>query len=94
MVKGFATSLSIVLSSLASWWMPAFDFEPSKLFLAGSSLVILATVLYSSPQPATATAVSPAAAAISTSGGSAPMRASSNSNGGRTVDMHPEADKV
>jgi len=47
-VKGFATSLSIVLSSLVSWFIPAFDFHPSLPFLAGSSLVIFATVLYSS----------------------------------------------
>lgn len=47
-VKGFATSLSIVLSSLVSWFIPSFDFHPSVSFLMGSSLVILATVLYSS----------------------------------------------
>ena len=46
--QGFATSLSIVLSSVVSWFLPAFDFEPSAMFTFGSSLVIVATVLYSS----------------------------------------------
>jgi len=64
-VKGFATSLSIVLSSIASWFIPSFDFTPSAAFLLGSSLVIASTIMYSSiparapiakiePQPATA----------------------------------------
>jgi len=48
-VKGFATSLSIVLSSLVSWFIPAFNFAPTPSFVSGSTLVILATVLYSSP---------------------------------------------
>mmetsp|Transcript_19268 Transcript_19268/g.48158 ORF Transcript_19268/g.48158 Transcript_19268/m.48158 type:complete len:262 (+) Transcript_19268:458-1243(+) len=47
-VKGFATSLSIVLSSLVSWFIPSFNFHPSAAFISGSTLVILATVLYSS----------------------------------------------
>lgn len=52
-VKGFATSLSIVLSSLASAFIPAFNFQPSLTFVGGSTLVIIATVLYSSPAPPT-----------------------------------------
>ena len=55
-VKGFATSLSIVLSSLASAFIPAFDFQPTAYFVAGSTLVILATILYSSPSPGGAAA--------------------------------------
>ena len=51
-VKGFATSLSIILSSVLSSFIPAFDFAPSAMFIAGSALVILATILYSSPGPA------------------------------------------
>lgn len=50
-VKGFATSLSIVLSSVASWFIPAFDFEPGLAFVGGSALVIVATIVYSSPGP-------------------------------------------
>ena len=46
-IKGFATSLSIVISSVLSWFIPAFGFEPSLAFIGGSSLVILATILYS-----------------------------------------------
>ena len=51
-IKGFATSLSIVISSVLSWFIPAFGFQPSMGFMAGSSLVILATILYSSPAAA------------------------------------------
>lgn len=47
-VKGFATSLSIVLSSAVSWFIPSFEFAPTAMFSTGSSLVIVATVLYSS----------------------------------------------
>ena len=36
-VKGFATSLSIILSSALSWFIPAFDFAPSPAFVAGST---------------------------------------------------------
>mmetsp|Transcript_55431 Transcript_55431/g.123908 ORF Transcript_55431/g.123908 Transcript_55431/m.123908 type:complete len:330 (-) Transcript_55431:166-1155(-) len=49
--KGFATSLSILISSVASYFIPAFDFEPSFSFICGSALVITSTILYSSPQP-------------------------------------------
>ena len=48
-VKGFATSLSIVLSSVVSAFIPALGFQPSIMFVAGSTLVILATLLYSQP---------------------------------------------
>lgn len=48
-VKGFATSLSIILSSFVSWFIPAFEFEPTAAFVGGSTLVIAATILYSSP---------------------------------------------
>ncbi|KAI8878354.1 nucleotide-sugar transporter [Backusella circina FSU 941] len=43
-LKGFATSLSIVLSSVISFYL--LDFEPSYMFLAGTSIVMSATVLY------------------------------------------------
>ena len=49
-IKGFATSISIVLSSALSALIPAFDFTPTAAFVAGSALVILATIIYSSPQ--------------------------------------------
>jgi len=47
-VKGFATSLSIVISSFVSWFIPSFNFTPSLTFVSGSTLVIIATALYSS----------------------------------------------
>ena len=46
-VKGFATSLSIVISSFVSCFIPAFAFSPSAVFVLGSALVIAATVMYS-----------------------------------------------
>uniref|UniRef100_A0A4W4F908 Solute carrier family 35 member A3a n=1 Tax=Electrophorus electricus TaxID=8005 RepID=A0A4W4F908_ELEEL len=44
-LKGFATSISIILSSLISYfWLE--DFDPTRLFFLGSVLVITATFLY------------------------------------------------
>lgn len=43
-LKGFATSLSIICSSVASMWL--FDFHMGSFFILGSSLVIYATFLY------------------------------------------------
>lgn len=48
-LKGFATSLSIILSTIASVFM--FNFIPTIYFLFGSILVFLATYLYSMPDP-------------------------------------------
>ena len=53
-VKGFATSLSIVLSSLVSWCIPSLNFAPTIMFSLGSTLVVVATVLYSSSDRRTA----------------------------------------
>ena len=61
-IKGFATSLSIILSSVLSSFIPAFDFAPSPTFIAGSTLVILATILYSSQQEAGGSSTSSSAA--------------------------------
>lgn len=46
-LKGFATSLSIILSTVASIFM--FNFVPTIYFLFGSILVFSATYLYSMP---------------------------------------------
>lgn len=46
-LKVFATSFSIVVSCVISAFM--FDFHPTLSFLVGASLVVLATVMYSSP---------------------------------------------
>ncbi|KIW92241.1 uncharacterized protein Z519_07225 [Cladophialophora bantiana CBS 173.52] len=47
-LKGFATSLSIILSTVASIFI--FNFVPTIYFLFGSILVFLATYLYSVPE--------------------------------------------
>lgn len=46
-LKVFATSFSIVVSCIISAFL--FDFHPSIAFLVGASLVVTATVMYSSP---------------------------------------------
>ncbi|XP_051950779.1 UDP-N-acetylglucosamine transporter-like [Xyrauchen texanus] len=44
-LKGFATSLSIILSTLISYfWLE--DFEPTSVFFLGTMFVIVATFLY------------------------------------------------
>lgn len=47
-LKVFATSFSIVVSCILSAFL--FDFHPSRSFLVGASLVVTATVMYSSPE--------------------------------------------
>lgn len=49
-LKGFATSISIILSSIISYFFLK-DFVPNSLFLAGSALVIAATFLYGYEKP-------------------------------------------
>jgi UDP-sugar transporter A1/2/3 len=44
-LKGFATSLSIILSSFASMFL--FDFHLSLVFIIGSGLVLYGTLLSS-----------------------------------------------
>ncbi|KAG0263005.1 hypothetical protein DFQ27_002000 [Actinomortierella ambigua] len=46
-LKGFATSLSIIISGIISVYF--FDFEPSMQFQIGTMVVILATFLYGRP---------------------------------------------
>ncbi|RUO96258.1 UDP-galactose transporter [Jimgerdemannia flammicorona] len=43
-LKGFATSISIILSSLVSIWL--FEFKVTTTFVIGSSMVIYASYLY------------------------------------------------
>ncbi|CAO3612160.1 unnamed protein product [Mucor hiemalis] len=43
-LKGFATSISIILSGIISFFL--LDFRPSYLFLTGTGIVIIATFLY------------------------------------------------
>jgi UDP-sugar transporter A1/2/3 len=47
-LKGFATSLSIIISSLAS--VALFNFHLTLTFLIGSSVVLVATMLYAQPE--------------------------------------------
>lgn len=44
-LKGFAVSLSIILSSFVSWFFMD-DFTPSLMFAAGATIVILSTFMY------------------------------------------------
>uniref|UniRef100_A0A914VQC9 UDP-N-acetylglucosamine transporter n=1 Tax=Plectus sambesii TaxID=2011161 RepID=A0A914VQC9_9BILA len=44
-LKGFAVSLSIILSSIMSYWLLG-DFQPSLAFLLGATVVIASTFLY------------------------------------------------
>jgi len=44
--KGFATSLSILLSSALSALLPSLRFSPSPRFLLGAVLVVAATAVY------------------------------------------------
>lgn len=55
-LKGFATSLSIVISFVAS--VVLFDFRVSGIFMLGSSVVLAATYLYNMP-PASPSASRP-----------------------------------
>lgn len=47
-LKGFATSISIVLSTLCSYFLLG-DFLPTTYFFAGATTVILATLMYGIP---------------------------------------------
>ena len=50
-LKGFATSLSIILSGFVSWLVLS-DLQPGGYFLLGTSLVLLSSALYSqAPKP-------------------------------------------
>ncbi|KAG0277983.1 hypothetical protein BGZ95_004976 [Linnemannia exigua] len=49
-LKGFATSLSIIISGIISVYF--FDFEPSLQFQLGTLVVILSTYLYGRPDSA------------------------------------------
>eukprot|EP00158_Paraphelidium_tribonemae_P009965 Partr_v1_DN29015_c0_g1_i2_m58766 putative Solute carrier family 35 len=46
-LKGFATSISIIVSSVVSVWL--FDFAIEPTFMFGAMIVIAATCLYDSP---------------------------------------------
>uniref|UniRef100_A0A915Q4G5 UDP-N-acetylglucosamine transporter n=1 Tax=Setaria digitata TaxID=48799 RepID=A0A915Q4G5_9BILA len=44
-LKGFAVSLSIILSSFMSYWLMG-DFQPSLIFVVGALVVVFSTFLY------------------------------------------------
>lgn len=44
-LKGFATTVAIILAAILS--MLLFSFQPTMQFIAGASLVVVATILYS-----------------------------------------------
>jgi len=49
-LKGFATSISIIVSTLCSWFVLQ-DLQPGSQFLLGTSIVLAASVLYGVPLP-------------------------------------------
>ena len=49
-LKGFATSVSIIVSGLVSWLL-LDDLSPGPAFMAGACLVLAASLLYSLPNP-------------------------------------------
>ena len=55
-LKGFATSAAIVISCVASMYL--FDFQLSAQFVIGSTLVIVATYMYSRYVPSPAASLS------------------------------------
>jgi UDP-sugar transporter A1/2/3 len=52
-LKGFATSLAIIMSCVVSIFL--FDFQLTTMFVAGVGLVFVAVYLYSRPDPSPAT---------------------------------------
>ena len=61
--KGFATSVSIILSSIVS--LAFFHFEITTVFVTGASIVILSVILYSDPDKAAAVAAAASAGSAS-----------------------------
>ena len=57
-LKGFATSLSIVMCTLVSWLVFG-DAAPSTQFIIGTSIVISSTVLYGFAPQSTAYSQAP-----------------------------------
>jgi UDP-sugar transporter A1/2/3 len=57
-LKGFAAALSIVLSSVISYFFLS-DFHPTRYFLLGVLLVLASTALYNWPQPTSRAPVLP-----------------------------------
>ncbi|KAF7223291.1 transcript variant X1, partial [Nothobranchius furzeri] len=55
-LKGFATSMSIILSTLISYFL-LHDFNPTGVFFVGAMLVIAATFLYSYEVKAASSAI-------------------------------------
>ena len=90
-LKGFATSLSIVLSFLAS--VVLFDFSITPSFIIGASTVLSATWMYNKPSPETSTTTNSPTSATSkepfitlqgAEGGSSPTSLS-----GKSTPLHP-----
>ena len=45
-IKGFATSISIIVTSVICIFIPAFQFNPTPLFLFGTLVVMIACCMY------------------------------------------------
>ena len=50
-LKGFATSISIIVSTICSWFILE-DLEPGSQFMVGTCIVLCASLLYGLPVPA------------------------------------------
>jgi UDP-sugar transporter A1/2/3 len=66
--KGFATSLSIIMSFLAS--VALFSYPITLAFVVGSSIVLLATYLYNAPSPSSSSSTSTTRTAVAVQPGS------------------------
>merc|ERR1712083_301216 len=47
-LKGFATSISIIVSTICSWFILE-DLEPGSQFMVGTCIVLCASLLYGLP---------------------------------------------
>jgi UDP-sugar transporter A1/2/3 len=45
-IKGFATSIAVMLSNIVCIYVPAFDYHPTLLLLIATSIVLSATYMY------------------------------------------------
>ncbi|XP_010779413.1 UDP-galactose translocator-like, partial [Notothenia coriiceps] len=91
-LKGFATSFSIIVSTVTSIYL--FGFHVDLLFTAGAGLVIGAVYMYSLPKAAPSSSSPSSASSSSPSSSSPPSSASSALNGGVEMEAFLPKDKA
>ncbi|KAJ2782092.1 UDP-galactose transporter Gms1 [Coemansia interrupta] len=84
-LKGFATSISIVLSCLASVWL--FGFRITPPFVVGAALVIYATYLYGAASDATKAKLTPLPVATADLDDDGSDNAPGRRGGGQTIGL-------